>query len=132
MHLQCTMSSIFDWEVRRLGMRITLKHGTITISGFGYFHKNCRFLWKKVSKTNWGSTTHYTYTSYNKYFRLVWFQRCCDSMKSVFSFSSIDRLNSNNAYMLSMKEQTTLTNWYEWTLSFDKHSVLMIKFISFS
>ena len=24
MHLQCTMSSIFDWEVRRLGMRDTL------------------------------------------------------------------------------------------------------------
>ena len=33
--------------VRRLGMRDTLKHGTITVSGFGYFHKNCRFLWKK-------------------------------------------------------------------------------------
>ena len=45
----------------------TLKHGTITVSGFGYFHKNCRFLWKKnVSKTNLGSTIHYTYTSYNK------------------------------------------------------------------
>ena len=65
------MSSIFDWEVRRLGMRDALKHGTITVSGFGYFHKNCRFLWgKNVSKTNLGSTIHYTYTSYNKYFRL--------------------------------------------------------------
>ena len=67
MHLQCTMSSIFDWEVRRLGMRDTLKHGTITVSGFGYFHKNCG---KNVSKTNLGSTIHYIYTSYNKYFRL--------------------------------------------------------------
>ena len=25
MHLQCTMSSIFDWEVRRLGMRERVK-----------------------------------------------------------------------------------------------------------
>ena len=64
-------SSILDWEVRRLGMRDTLKHGTITVSGFGYFQKNCRFLWgKNVSKKNLGSTIHYTYTSYNKYFRL--------------------------------------------------------------
>ena len=45
MPLQCTMSSIFDWEVRRLGMRDTLRQGTITVSGFWYFHKNCRFLW---------------------------------------------------------------------------------------
>ena len=71
MHLQCTMSSNFDWEVRRLGMRDTLKHGTITVSGFGYFHKNCRCLWgKNISKTNLGRTIHYTYTSYDKYFRL--------------------------------------------------------------
>ena len=72
MHLQCTMSSIFDWEVhlRRLGMRDTLKHGTITVSGLGYFHKNCRFLWgKNVSKTL-GRTIHYTNTSYDKQFRL--------------------------------------------------------------
>ena len=47
MHLQYTMSSMFDWEVRRLGMRDTLRHGTITVSGFGYFKKNCRFLWGK-------------------------------------------------------------------------------------
>ena len=47
------------------------KRGTITVSGFGYFHKNCRFLWgKNVLKTNLGSTIHYTYMSYNKYFRL--------------------------------------------------------------
>ena len=32
------MSSIFDWEVRRLGMRDVLKHGTIMVSEFGYFH----------------------------------------------------------------------------------------------
>ena len=72
MHLQWTMSSIFDWEVCRLGMRDTLKRGTITVSGFAYFHKNRRFLWEKkyVSKTNLGSTIPYTYTSYNKYVRL--------------------------------------------------------------
>ena len=67
LHVQC----IFDWEVRRLGMRDTLKHGTIAVSGFGYFHKNFRFLWEIFfSKTNLGSTIHYTYTSYNKHFRL--------------------------------------------------------------
>ena len=71
MHLQCTMSFNFDLKVRRLGMRYTLNHGTITVSGFGYFHKNFRFLWgKNVSKTNLGRTIHYTYTSYDKYFRL--------------------------------------------------------------
>ena len=60
-----------DWEVRRLGMRDALKHGTITVSGFRYFHKNCRFLWgKNVSKANLGRTIHYTYMSYNKYIRL--------------------------------------------------------------
>ena len=53
------MSSIFDWELHQLGMHDTLKHGTITVSGFGYFHKNCRFLWEKnVSKTSLGSTIH--------------------------------------------------------------------------
>ena len=91
MHLQCTMSSIFDWEVRRLGMRDTLRHGTITVSGFGYFHKNCRFLWeKKVSKTNLGSTIHYTYTSYNKQFRLCMVSEELRLMKSISSFSSIE------------------------------------------
>ena len=70
MHLQCTMSSSIgknvDWACAN-----ALKHGTITVSGFGYFHKNCRFLWgKNVSKTNLGTTIQYTYTSYNKYFRL--------------------------------------------------------------
>ena len=47
-----------------------LKHGTISVSGFLYFHKNCCFLLKKnVSKKNLGSTIHYIYTTYNKYFR---------------------------------------------------------------
>ena len=69
--MQKKMSSIFDWEVCRLGMRDTLKHGAKTVSRFGYFHKISRFLWgKNVSKTNLGSTIHYTYMSYNKYFRL--------------------------------------------------------------
>ena len=59
--VQCLVSSIgkyVDWACAN-----ALKRGTITISGFGYFHKN-------ASKTNLGSTIHYTYTSYNKYFRL--------------------------------------------------------------
>ena len=92
LHLQCTMVSIFDWEVCRLGMRDTLNHGTITVYGFGYFHKNCHFLWRKnVSKTKqFGRTIHYTCTSYNKYFRLVWFQRSCGSRKLVSFCSSID------------------------------------------
>ena len=55
-----------DWACAK-----ALKHGTITVSVFGYFHKNRRFLWEKnVSKTNLGSTIHYVFTSYNKYFRL--------------------------------------------------------------
>ena len=60
-------------------------------NGFGYFHKNYRFLWgKNVSKTNLGSTIHYTYTSYiTNISDFVWFQRSCGSMKSVSSFSSI-------------------------------------------
>ena len=65
MHLQCTMSSIFDGKVRRLGMRDTLKHGTITVSRFGYWEKNV-----SKTKTNLGRTIHYTHTSYDKYFQL--------------------------------------------------------------
>ena len=66
MHIQCLLSSIgkyVDWACPN-----ALKHGTITVSGFGYFHKNCRFLWKK--NANLGSTIHFTYSPYNKYFRL--------------------------------------------------------------
>ena len=48
-----------------------LKHGMIMVSGYGYFQKHCHLLWgKNVLKTNLGRTIHYTYTSYNKYFRL--------------------------------------------------------------
>ena len=68
--LQCTMSSI----VRRLGMRVTLKHGTITVSAdLDIFTEIAVFCGKFFfSKTNLGSIIHYTYTSYtcNKYFRL--------------------------------------------------------------
>ena len=81
------MSSIgkyVDWACA------TRWHGTITVSGFGNFHKNCLLLWgKNVSKTNLGSTIHYTYTSTN-ISDFVWFQRSCGSMKSVSSFSSIE------------------------------------------
>ena len=79
--VQCLLSSIgkyVDWACAN-----ALKHGTITVSGFGYFHKNCRFLLgKNVSKTNLGSTdTIPTRQIYNKYFRL-----CMVSEE----FSSID------------------------------------------
>ena len=85
------MSSIFDWEVRRFGMRDKLKHGTITVSGFGYFHKNCRFLCgKNVSKTNLGSTIPIRHITKFNISDCVWFQRSCSSMKAISSFSSID------------------------------------------
>ena len=92
MHLQCTMSSISDWEVRRLGMRDTVRHGTITVSGFGYFHKNCCFLWGKFFFQRQIQEVQYTIpirhiTNISDF---VWFQRSCGSMKSVFSFSIID------------------------------------------
>ena len=62
MHLQCrTIGKNVDWACANV-----LKHGTIIVSGFGYFHKNLGFLWNK----NVSKTIHYTYTSYNKYFRL--------------------------------------------------------------
>ena len=68
-NVQCLLSSIGKYVDRACAN--ALKHGKITVSGFVYFHKNCRFRWKKiVSKTNLGTTIHYTYTSYNKYFRL--------------------------------------------------------------
>ena len=90
MHLKCMYNVFylrFKWEVRALGMRDTLKHGTITFSGFWARHVKTRndnvlriliFSQKlpfsvgknNVSKTNLGSTIHYTYTSYNKYSRL--------------------------------------------------------------
>ena len=69
-----------------------LKHGMITVSGFEYFHKNCRFLWEKnVSKTNWEGTTHCTYTSFSKYSRL-----CMVSEElGLIAFSSINTGMSN-------------------------------------
>ena len=83
-----------DWEVLRLGMRERVKtrnDNSLTVSGFGYFHKKLSFtVEKNVSKTNLGSTIHYTYTSYNKYFRLC---MVSEELKSVSSFSSIDYLN---------------------------------------
>ena len=66
-------NSIFDWEVRRLGMRDALKNGTITVTLriWIFSQKIAVFCGKKnVSKTNLGSTIHYTNTSYNKYFQL--------------------------------------------------------------
>ena len=64
------MSSIFDWEVRRLGMRDTLKPGTITVLDLDIFTKIAVFCGEKNVSKFLGNTIHYTYTSYNKYFRL--------------------------------------------------------------
>ena len=74
-----------------------LKHGTITVSGFGYFHKNCRFLWKKnVSKTNLGRTYTIPIHHITNITDFVWFQRSCGSTKSVSPFSSIDSLGKGS------------------------------------
>ena len=88
---RCTVFYIFDWEVCRLSMRERVK--TLNDNGLRIwiFSQKLPFsVEKNVSKTYLGSTIHYTYTSYNKYFRLLWFQRSCDSIKSVSSFSSLD------------------------------------------
>ena len=47
------------------------RHGSITVSEFGYFLNFRVFCGKKiVLKTNLGSTKHYILTSYHKYFLL--------------------------------------------------------------
>ena len=65
------MSSIFDWEVRRLGMCERVKTRNDNGLRILIFSPKLPFsVGKKFSKTNLGSTIHYTYTSYKKYFRL--------------------------------------------------------------
>ena len=65
------LSSIFDWEVRRLGMRDRVKtRNDNGLRNLDIFTKIAVFLWKKCFKDKLRSTIHYTYTSYNKYFRL--------------------------------------------------------------
>ena len=74
-----------------------LKHRTMTLSGFGYFHKNCRFLWKKnVTKTKLGVQYNIPIRHITNISDFIWFQRSWGSMKSVSSFSSIDTLTCNN------------------------------------
>ena len=72
MHLQCTMSPIFDREeVRLLGLRERVKTRYDNGLRIWIFSQKLPLSVKKiVSKTNLGSTIHYTYTSYSKYFRL--------------------------------------------------------------
>ena len=67
MPLQCTMSTIFDWEVRRLGMRERVKTRNDNGLRIWIFSQKLPF---SVELKYLGSTKHYTYTSYNKYFRL--------------------------------------------------------------
>ena len=60
-----------DWEVRRMGMRERVKtRNDNGLRDLDIFTKIAVFWGKNVSKTNLGSTIHYTYTSYNTYFRL--------------------------------------------------------------
>ena len=85
------MSSIFDWEVRRLGMRECVK----TRNGNGLriwiFSQKLPFIVEKnVSKTNLGNTVHYTYTSYNTYFRLCMVSEELRLNEFVSSLRSID------------------------------------------
>ena len=65
------MSFIFDWKVRRLGLRERVKTRNDNGVRIWIFSKKMPFsVGKNVSKTNLGSTIHYVYTSYNKYFRI--------------------------------------------------------------
>ena len=66
MHLQCTIMSSIDWKVRRLGMRERVKTRNDNGLRIWIFSQKLPFsVEKNVSKTNLGSTIHYTYTSYN-------------------------------------------------------------------
>ena len=65
------MSSIFDWEVRRVGMREGVRTRNDSGLRIWIFSQKLRFsVKKKCFRENLESTIHYTYTSYNKYFRL--------------------------------------------------------------
>ena len=60
------MSSIFDSEVRRLGMRERVKTRNDNDLRIWIFSQKLPFSVEKKL----GSTLHYNYTSYYKYFRL--------------------------------------------------------------
>ena len=67
------ISTIFDWKVRRLGMRERVKTRNDNGVRIWIFSQKLPFsVGFFFSKTNLGSTIHYTYTSYNKYFRLCY------------------------------------------------------------
>ena len=71
MRLQCTMSSILYWEVRRMGMRQRVKTRNDNGLRIWIFSQKLSFyVEKKISKTNLVSRINYTYTLYNKYFRI--------------------------------------------------------------
>ena len=90
-NVKCLLFSIgkyVDWACAN-----TLKHGRITVSGSGYFHKTVVFCGKKMFQRQIQEAQytipirHITNIS-----DFVLFQRSCGSMKSVSSFSSIDTL----------------------------------------
>ena len=106
------MTSIFDWEVRRVGMREGVQTRNDSGLRIWIFSQKLPFSVKKnVSKTNLGSTIHYTYTSYYKYFKLLWFQRSSGSMKSVSSFSSLD-FHEFHFYGIKHLGETIIRNYF--------------------
>ena len=86
MLLQCTMSSIFDWEVRRLGMRERVK--TRNDNGLRIWIFSQKLPFSVEKKFRKYKTLYLNVIQHISDF--VWFQRSCGSMKSVSSFSSID------------------------------------------
>ena len=65
------MYNVFYWEERRLGMRERVNTRNDNGLRIWIFSQKLPFSMEKhVSKTNLGSAIRYTYTSYNKYFRL--------------------------------------------------------------
>ena len=102
MHIQYTMSSTFDWEVLRLGMRKRVKTRNDNGLRIWIFSQKLPFFCgKKCFKDKFKKyNTIYLYVI-SQIFPTwyVWFQSSCGSMKSASSFSSIDRyLKCGNAW----------------------------------
>ena len=106
MHLQCTMSPIFDWEVRRFGHARHVKTRNDKGLRIGIFSQKLPFsVWKKMFQRQ---ILEVQYTipirQITNISDFVWFQRSCGSMKSVSSFSSIDLAIWKILYYLKLKQ----------------------------
>ena len=110
MHLQCTMSSIFDWEVRRMGMRERVKTQNDNGLRIWIFSQKLPFsVGKKMFQRqiqevqyNIVPISHITYIT-----DFVWFQRSCGSMKLVSFLSSIDNRNKTKKIQRQLKKKST-------------------------